>query len=83
MLVLGIFTRVVAFILSGHLAVAYFLAHAPHGFWPIMNGGELAALYAFVFLYISSAGGGAFTMESLWAKPRYFEPVGKARHATY
>ena len=57
-LVVGAFTQVVAFVLSGMMAVAYFMAHAPRGFWPIQNDGELAALYAFVFLYLAAAGGG-------------------------
>jgi putative oxidoreductase len=58
LLLLGLFTRPVAFILSGMMAVAYFMSHAPQGFWPILNRGELAALYSFVFLYLSAAGGG-------------------------
>jgi alkanesulfonate monooxygenase SsuD/methylene tetrahydromethanopterin reductase-like flavin-dependent oxidoreductase (luciferase family) len=52
----------------GHLAVAYFLAHAPKGFWPILNGGELAALYSFVFLYLASVEPGAFSLDSVIAK---------------
>src|ERR1700730_13798298 len=60
LLVIGLFTRPVAFILSGLAAVAYFYAHAPRGFYPILNGGELAALYCFVFLYLAAAGGGAW-----------------------
>src|SRR5688572_14759605 len=58
LLILGLFTRPVAFILSGMLAVAYFYVHAPQGFYPILNNGELAALYSFVLLYIASAGAG-------------------------
>jgi putative oxidoreductase len=53
MVMLGIFTSWVAFICSGLMAVAYFMAHFPRGFWPIDNGGELAALYSFVFLYLA------------------------------
>jgi putative oxidoreductase len=64
-LLLGLFTRPVAFILSGLLAVAYFLSHAPQGFWPILNRGELAALYSFVFLYLSVAGGGSWSIDRL------------------
>jgi putative oxidoreductase len=67
LLAFGLFTRPVAFFLSGHLAVAYFLAHAPKGFWPILNGGELAALYSFVFLYLAFAGPGAFSLDGLIA----------------
>ncbi|MGF1620477.1 MAG: DoxX family protein [Rhodomicrobiaceae bacterium] len=63
LLVLGLFTRPVAFILSGMLAVAYFYAHAPQGFYPILNGGELAALYSFVLLYLAAAGGGSLSLD--------------------
>jgi putative oxidoreductase len=55
----------VAFLLSGFMAFAYFLAHAPQGFWPLLNRGELAALYSFVFLYIAVAGGGNFSVDRL------------------
>lgn len=65
MLVLGLFTRPVAFILSGEMAWAYFMTHAPQGFWPIMNRGELAALYAFLFLYIALRGGGVFSVDGI------------------
>lgn len=65
LLVIGLFTRPVAFILSGTMAVAYFYAHFPRHFFPIVNAGELAALYCFVFLYISSAGGGAWSIDRL------------------
>ncbi|MEO8276214.1 MAG: DoxX family protein [Thermoanaerobaculia bacterium] len=58
LLLLGLFTRPVAFILSGEMAVAYFQFHAPNGFWPTVNGGVAAALYCFVFLYLSAAGAG-------------------------
>ena len=61
LLLLGIFTRPVAFILSGEMAFAYFLAHAQKSFFPILNQGELAILYCFVFLYFAAAGGGAFS----------------------
>ncbi len=64
LLIIGLFTRPVAFILSGMTAVAYFYAHAPQGFFPILNGGELAALYCFVFLYIAAAGPGAWSVDS-------------------
>ena len=65
LVLLGLFTRPVAFILSGLLAVAYFMSHAPGGFWPILNRGELAALYSFVFLYLAAAGGGEWSLDSL------------------
>lgn len=60
----GLFTRPVAFVLSGQMAVAYFMAHFPQGFWPIQNRGELAALYAFVFLFLFAVGGGSYSLDS-------------------
>lgn len=65
LVVLGLFTRPAAFILSGMTAVAYFYAHAPRGFYPILNGGELAALYSFVFLYLAAAGGGRTSLDRM------------------
>ena len=65
MMVIGLFTRPAAFLLSGMTAVAYFFAHAGRGFFPILNGGELAALYSFVFLYIAAAGGGPFSVDRM------------------
>jgi putative oxidoreductase len=65
LLILGLFTRPVAFILSGQMAWAYFMSHAPNGFWPIMNRGELAALYSFLFLYIAARGGGSFSIDGV------------------
>ncbi|MFQ5846063.1 MAG: DoxX family protein [Candidatus Methylomirabilales bacterium] len=64
-ILLGLFTRPVAFILSGLMAVAYFTAHAPKGFLPLLNRGELAALYTFVFLFMATAGGGSFSIDGL------------------
>jgi len=63
LLVLGLFTRLVAFILCGLMAVAYFMAHAPQNFFPILNGGELAVLYCFVFLYFVFSGPGAWSLD--------------------
>ncbi len=63
LLLLGLFTRPVAFILSGLMAAAYFMAHAPQGFWPYVNKGELAVLYCFVFLYLAAAGGGPWSVD--------------------
>ncbi len=71
LLLLGVFTRPVAFILAGEMAVAYFIAHAPHGFWPVRNMGELTVLYCFVFLYLAAAGGGPWSLERLWQRSRY------------
>ncbi len=68
LILIGLFTRPVAFILSGQMAVAYFMAHAPNGFLPILNQGELAALYSFVFLYFSVAGAGSFSVDGVLKK---------------
>lgn len=68
LLILGLFTRPVAFILSGMTAVAYFYAHAPQGFFPILNGGELAALYCFGFLYLAAAGGGSLSLDHMMGR---------------
>jgi putative oxidoreductase len=65
LVLLGLFTRPVAFLLSGLMAAAYFIAHAPQGFWPLINRGELAALYSFVFLYLAAAGGGPWSLDAL------------------
>ena len=65
LLLIGLFTRPVAFLLSGLMAFAYFIAHAPRGFWPIANGGELAIMFCFVFLYLSFAGGGSLSIDVL------------------
>jgi putative oxidoreductase len=68
LLLLGLATRPVAFLLSGEMAVAYFIAHAPQGFWPLQNRGELAALYSFVFLYFAAAGGGPWSVDALFRR---------------
>ena len=69
LLLLGLLTRLTAFVLSGEMAVAYFKTHAPQGFWPLMNGGELAALYCFVFLFLAAAGAGPWSVDALM-RPR-------------
>ncbi len=68
LVLVGLLTRPVSFVLSGFMAVAYFMAHAPHGFWPTLNKGELAVLYCFVFLYLSAAGGGEWSVDRLWRR---------------
>lgn len=68
LVMLGLFTRPAAFLLSGMMAVAYFMAHAPGGFLPILNQGELAVLYCFVFLYFSAVGGGSFSVDGALRK---------------
>ncbi len=65
LLLLGLFTRPVAFLLAGEMAVAYFLRHAPHGFWPLLNRGELPVLFCFLYLYLAAAGGGPWSLEAL------------------
>ncbi|HMM74896.1 MAG TPA: DoxX family protein [Gammaproteobacteria bacterium] len=70
LLLIGLFTRPVAFILSGQMAFAYFIAHAPQAFWPLLNGGELAATWSFLFLYFAAAGGGAWSVDRLRAQRR-------------
>lgn len=70
LLLIGLFTRPVAFLLSGLMAVAYFIGHAPGGFWPMLNGGELAVLYCFVYLYLAAAGGGDWSADRLLSKKR-------------
>ncbi len=70
LIVLGFFTRPVAFLLAGEMAVAYFKAHAPRGFWPIVNHGELAALYCFIFLFLAAYGGGPYSIDSMWRRTR-------------
>ncbi len=64
----GLFTRPVAFVLSGQMAVAYWMAHGTQSFWPIVNGGELAVLYCFVFLFLWGHGGGSFSVDGMLAK---------------
>ena len=68
LLILGLFTVPTAFLLSGLMAAAYFMAHLPKGFWPILNRGELAALYCFVFLYLFTAGPGPWSLDRLLRK---------------
>lgn len=82
--VVGFFTRPVAFILSGLMAAAYFIAHAPRAFYPILNGGELAALYCFVFLYFVFAGPGPWSVDAAlkrFAQSADSQPSGVARRS--
>jgi putative oxidoreductase len=65
---LGLYTSPIAFLASGEMAVAYFQAHVPRGFWPVTNGGELAALYCFVFLYFAASGSGKWSIDALRRK---------------
>jgi putative oxidoreductase len=63
LLLVGAYTRIVAFILSGEMAFAYFMAHAPRSFYPLANGGDAAIVYCFIFLYIAFAGGGPLSVD--------------------
>lgn len=65
LMIVGLLTRPVAFLISGQMAYAYFTVHYPQGFWPILNRGELAALYSFVWLYFAAAGPGAWALDPL------------------
>ena len=69
MIAAGLLTRPVAFLASGQMAVAYFMAHAKNGFWPIVNRGELAVLYCFVFLYMATRGGGRYSVDASMRRP--------------
>jgi hypothetical protein len=78
--VLGLFARPVVFILGSDMAVAYFIAHSPTGFFRLLNAGELAIIYCFVFLYLAVAGGGVWSLDHLRAgsiagSVAYFRPV--------
>jgi len=70
LILVGLFTRPVAFILAGEMAVAYFWRHAPQGFWPGSNRGELAALYCFVFLHLVAAGAGPWSADGWLRRER-------------
>ncbi len=74
-LLLGLFTRPVAFILSGEMAFAYFIGHFPNGFWPVLNQGAPAVFYCFTFLYFSAAGAGPWSLDGLLARRRGTFPV--------
>jgi putative oxidoreductase len=71
LMVVGLFTRVAAFISSGEMAFAYFLSHAPLGFYPILNRGDAAILYCFAFLYIAAAGAGPWSLDALRSNQRH------------
>ncbi len=67
-ILLGLFTRPVAFILSGEMAVAYFQFHQPNGFWPVQNHGESAVLFCFIFLFLAAYGAGEWSLDALFRK---------------
>lgn len=70
LILFGLFTRPVAFLLCGQMAVAFFWRHLPRAFWPIENGGEPAVLFCFIFLYLWAAGGGRFSLDGLLQRRR-------------
>jgi putative oxidoreductase len=70
LLLLGLLTRPVAFVLAGEMAAAYFIAHAPRGFWPILNRGEVPVLLCFIFLYLAAAGGGPWSLDAARERAR-------------
>lgn len=65
LILLGLFTRPVAFVLAGEMAFAYFIGHAPHGFWPVVNNGSPAIFFCFLWLYLSAAGPGRWSLDAL------------------
>ena len=75
LILIGLFTRPVAFILAGDMAAAYFMAHAPRGFFPTLNGGQLAILFCFVFLYLFVAGGGVWSVDEQRSSRRTLAPA--------
>jgi putative oxidoreductase len=81
LIILGLFTRPVAFILSGEMAFAYFMVHAPQGLWPIQNRGEVVVLFCFTYLFFAAHGAGRYSLDGLrqrgrFARPSSLEPVG-------
>jgi putative oxidoreductase len=70
LIIVGLFTRPVAFILSGEMAFAYFMAHAPQGLWPIMNRGEVVVLFCFIFLFLAAHGAGRYSLDALLSRRR-------------
>lgn len=72
LIAVGLLTRIAAFLASGEMAVAYFKRHAPRGFWPIENEGELAVVYCFVFLFIAAYGAGAYSLGRVFGRRRVF-----------
>ena len=77
LIILGLFTRPIAFVLSGLMAFAYFLVHAPVNFFPVVNRGEPAVLLCFVFLYMAAAGAGPYSLDAMWTAHRGKRAVGR------
>ena len=82
LIVLGLFTRPVAFLLSGEMAVAFFQMHFPRSFWPILNGGEAVVLFSFVFLYLVAAGAGPYSVDAMLRVRRRFRTAAEDREST-
>lgn len=78
LLLIGLLTRPVAFVLSGEMAVAYFMAHAPRGLYPATNGGETAMLFCFAFLYLAAVGGGVWSVDQLFRRSQHSEASQRA-----
>ena len=76
LIILGLFTRPIAFVLSGLMAFAYFIVHAPVNFFPVVNRGEPAVLLCFVFLYMAAAGAGPYSLDAMWTARREKRAVG-------
>jgi len=76
LIILGLFTRPIAFVLSGLMAFAYFVVHAPVAFFPVVNRGEPAVLLCFVFLYMAAAGAGPYSLDAMWTARREKRAVG-------
>ena len=81
LIILGLFTRIAAIVASGEMAVAYWMAHAPQGFWPVQNQGEPAVLLCFVYLFFAFAGGGPFSLDHWIARQRRKEPPSEMARA--
>jgi putative oxidoreductase len=83
LIAVGLMTRGAAFLASGTMAVAYFMSHAPRGFWPIVNGGEMAVFYCFAFLFIAAYGGGRYSLDAVVRRANALpDDAGVAGHVT-
>jgi putative oxidoreductase len=76
LIIVGLFTRPVAFVLSGEMAFAYFMSHAPRALWPILNRGEPAVLFCFIFLFLAAHGAGRYSLDDLISRRRGTTSVG-------
>lgn len=83
LIVLGLFTRPVAFLLSGEMAVAYFQAHFPRNFWPVLNGGENVVLFCFVFFYLFATGAGPYSLDTLLRSRRHTRALTASRRLSH